>query len=581
MPRLRRFPFIGTNRSSRSKYDEELRDISYACIKEYVLIQDHSIDSEYVRRMNFASKLDVCSYADRRGIDMLPLIQQMQAEVKAKEREETAKAKGFASAAEMDVLAAAKDAAAAAVQLAAAEDLRKKREKEEEAARAAMKAELEKQWTTMKGAMGAAFASAAVALAPFLDLVAQASNAAIASTATAVAAAAATCVQTVRQHGEACTASMVAGVTRLPSAAVACSSSALSKCLEHSKPCLVQFASECVKVPSSGVVAVAHGVAKGFESASPSISTTAERLRVRIEDEMPIRSEEMAKWVAESTSTMAASLALRAEGTDPAAEEREATAIAMGYASAEEMAVKEAAKDEAASTVQQLAAEFLRNRMSEKEVKGRAATPFAVGNRVWVQRSNGEESIAFITEYDAAKQAYTLNVDGRVKLCREIDMRPAPEDVAAEPAAEPHADEPEGARVGQPGEVEKLWAAVRSYLDSTVEASNAAVASAAAALASCATSTSTATAACIETFRPTAAKEAAAAAKVQAIQRGNLARQKTKAMLAPAPVPAPAPAPAPAREPAPAPTPTPAVPAPASTTKGSIWGKQRSTPKLG
>jgi len=30
------------------------------------------------------------------------------------------------------------------------------------------------------------------------------------------------------------------------------------------------------------------------------------------------------------------------------------------------MAVKEAAKDEAASTVQQLAAEFLRNRMSEK-----------------------------------------------------------------------------------------------------------------------------------------------------------------------------------------------------------------------
>ena len=289
MPRPRRFPFIGTNRSSRSKYDEELRDISYARIKEFVLIQDHSIDSEYVRRMNFASKLDVCSYADRRGIDMLPLIQQIQAEVKAKEREETAKANGFASAAEMDAQAAAKDAAAGAVQLAAAEYLRKKREKEEEAARAAMKAELEKQWMTMKGAMGAAFASAAVALAPFLDSVAQASNAAIASTAAVVAGAQATCLQTVRQQGEACTASMVAGVTRLPSAAVACSSGALSKCLEHSKA-----------------------------------------------------------------------------GKDPAAEEREATAIAMGYASAEDMAVKEAAKDEAASTVQQLAAEFLRNRMSEK-----------------------------------------------------------------------------------------------------------------------------------------------------------------------------------------------------------------------
>jgi hypothetical protein len=293
MPRPRRFPFIGTNRSSRSKYDEELRDISYARIKEFVLIQDHSIDSEYVRRMNFASKLDVCSYADRRGIDMLPLLQQIQAEVKAKEREETAKANGFACAAEMDAQAAAKDAAAAAVQLAAAEYLRKKREKEEEAARAAMKAELEKQWTTMKGAMGAAFASAAVALAPFLDSVAQASNAAIASTAAVVAGAPATCLQTVRQQGEACTASMVAGVTRLPSAAVACS----SKCLQHSKA-----------------------------------------------------------------------------GKDPAAEEREATAMAMGYASAEDMAVKEAAKDEAASTVQQLAAAFLRNMAVKEAAKDEAAS---------------------------------------------------------------------------------------------------------------------------------------------------------------------------------------------------------------
>eukprot|EP00900_Chrysochromulina_parva_P012958 jgi/Chrpa1/21663/Chrysochromulina_OHIO_Genome00005344-RA len=70
---------------------------------------------------------------------------------------------------------------------------------------------------------------------------------------------------------------------------------------------------------------------------------------------------------------------------------------------------------------------------------GAAAPSFAVGSRVYVKRSSGEESIGFITEYDRAKQVYTLELDqrgsGKVKQCVEKDLRPAPENAAhAEPA---------------------------------------------------------------------------------------------------------------------------------------------------
>jgi hypothetical protein len=52
---------------------------------------------------------------------------------------------------------------------------------------------------------------------------------------------------------------------------------------------------------------------------------------------------------------------------------------------------------------------------------------YALGSAVYVKRSNGEESIAFVTEYDAAKRLYTVELEqagsGKFKQSREDGMR--------------------------------------------------------------------------------------------------------------------------------------------------------------
>jgi hypothetical protein len=55
---------------------------------------------------------------------------------------------------------------------------------------------------------------------------------------------------------------------------------------------------------------------------------------------------------------------------------------------------------------------------------------FAIGCDVYVKRSNGEESIAFVREYDAANKAYMVELEpagsGQIKQCREDIMREGP-----------------------------------------------------------------------------------------------------------------------------------------------------------
>ena len=55
---------------------------------------------------------------------------------------------------------------------------------------------------------------------------------------------------------------------------------------------------------------------------------------------------------------------------------------------------------------------------------------YALGSEVYVTRSNGEESTAFVMEYDAAKKLYTVELEqagsGKFKQCREDGMREGP-----------------------------------------------------------------------------------------------------------------------------------------------------------
>ena len=72
-----------------------------------------------------------------------------------------------------------------------------------------------------------------------------------------------------------------------------------------------------------------------------------------------------------------------------------------------------------------------REKKSKKAVT-LAVTPqrFALGCDVYVKRSNGEECIAFVKEYDAVKKAYTVELEqagsGKTKQCREDIMREGP-----------------------------------------------------------------------------------------------------------------------------------------------------------
>ena len=60
----------------------------------------------------------------------------------------------------------------------------------------------------------------------------------------------------------------------------------------------------------------------------------------------------------------------------------------------------------------------------------RAPEPaYKIGDRVYVKRSSGDECIAFVTQYDASKKYYMVDLDrigsGKLKQCRDKEMRPA------------------------------------------------------------------------------------------------------------------------------------------------------------
>jgi 2-oxoglutarate dehydrogenase E2 component (dihydrolipoamide succinyltransferase) len=59
-----------------------------------------------------------------------------------------------------------------------------------------------------------------------------------------------------------------------------------------------------------------------------------------------------------------------------------------------------------------------------------AEPTYAIGSRVFVKRSSGEEAIAFVTEYDAGMKAYTLELEsvgsGKIKRSLENAIRAAP-----------------------------------------------------------------------------------------------------------------------------------------------------------
>ena len=52
---------------------------------------------------------------------------------------------------------------------------------------------------------------------------------------------------------------------------------------------------------------------------------------------------------------------------------------------------------------------------------------YAIGSSVYVKRSNGEETVAFVKEYDAEKALYTVELERlgsrKAKTCRDKDLR--------------------------------------------------------------------------------------------------------------------------------------------------------------
>ena len=59
-----------------------------------------------------------------------------------------------------------------------------------------------------------------------------------------------------------------------------------------------------------------------------------------------------------------------------------------------------------------------------------AEPTYAIGSRVYVKRSSGEEAIAFVKEYDAGRKIYMLELEsvgsGKIKPCLENVIRAAP-----------------------------------------------------------------------------------------------------------------------------------------------------------
>ena len=57
------------------------------------------------------------------------------------------------------------------------------------------------------------------------------------------------------------------------------------------------------------------------------------------------------------------------------------------------------------------------------------ALRYAIGSSVFVKRSNGAETLAFVMEYDAEMALYTVEIDtlgsGKTEKCHDKDLRSA------------------------------------------------------------------------------------------------------------------------------------------------------------
>ena len=100
---------------------------------------------------------------------------------------------------------------------------------------------------------------------------------------------------------------------------------------------------------------------------------------------------------------------------------------------AEQLQVASSGPDTNAAATKVQAAMRGKSVRSAREKKSKPAVTgqrFALGCDVYVKRSNGEESIAFVMEYDAAKKAYLVELEsagsGQIKQCREDIMREGP-----------------------------------------------------------------------------------------------------------------------------------------------------------
>ena len=83
MPRQRRWPWHSA-RSSRIKYNDQLRGVPYIRIKQFVLshLDGEKQELTAASMPAFASKLELCTFADRQGIDLAVLLEQLEEEAK-------------------------------------------------------------------------------------------------------------------------------------------------------------------------------------------------------------------------------------------------------------------------------------------------------------------------------------------------------------------------------------------------------------------------------------------------------------------------------------------------------------------
>lgn len=318
-----------TTRSSRIKYDEQLHDIPYSRIREFVMSQDVSLDNGATRRrQNFANKWDMCAYADKRGIDLLKLIMQVEVEAeeaaRAADKEAFAKEKGYASAADLEAFLAAQAAAAKVLTSAGRGYVQRQHDKRRLANEAVRQAEREQLMAHM-----------AVTVRRWCEICSAASLDAFQRSVAALAT---------------CTTNSIAASSAGLANCLSSSSANVARCVDSSKPSMANCMGGMVSKSGAALASAATFTAEKSVAASPFVHSTALRFAARTADVTPIYSAAMSGWTEASASAVAASAqALAAR----------AAAAAIEAAAAPERAAKQAKKDAAAAVIQANAAAFM------------------------------------------------------------------------------------------------------------------------------------------------------------------------------------------------------------------------------